>query len=94
MEYTNKDGLKEKIYCSETYDYISQVMTGNWKFETYDNNGKIISERIRPLKMRHTYISELTYLAELCGFEVMARYGDYYKSTEETGRYTWILKKI
>ncbi|MBR6582670.1 MAG: class I SAM-dependent methyltransferase [Treponema sp.] len=94
LEYTNKDGLKEKIYCSETYDYISQVMTGNWKFETYDNNGKIISERIRPLKMRHTYISELTYLAELCGFEVMARYGDYYKSTEETGRYTWILKKI
>ena len=42
LEYTNKDGLKEKIYCSETYDYISQVMTGNWKFETYDNNGKII----------------------------------------------------
>jgi hypothetical protein len=39
-------------------------------------------------------ISELTYLAELCGFEVVARYGNYYKSTEETGRYVWILKKI
>ena len=69
-------------------------MTGNWKFETYDKEGNIISERIRPLKMRQTYISELTYLAELCGFEVVARYGNYYKSTEETGCYVWILKKI
>ena len=94
LEYTNKDGFREKIYCSETYNYHTQVMTGNWKFETYDNDGKMILERIRPLKMRHTYISELTYLAELCGFEVLARYGDYHKSTEETGQYVWILKKI
>lgn len=94
LEYTNKEGFKEKIYCAETYDYITQIMSGNWKFETYDNNGNIISERIRPLKMRQTYISELTYLAELCGFKVAARYGDYYKSTEETGRYVWIFKKI
>ena len=94
VEYINKDGFKEKIYCCDTYDYITQIMTGNWKFETYDKEGNIISERIRPLKMRQTYISELTYLAELCGFEVVARYGNYYKSTEETGCYVWILKKI
>lgn len=93
LEYINKEGFREKIYNAITYDYINQIMYGNWKFETYDADGKLIGERIRPLKMRQTYISEFTYLAELCGFEIVARYGDYHKSTEETGRYEWILKK-
>lgn len=43
--------------------------------------------------MRQTYSQELRYLLELCGFEVLARYGDYYRSEEDTGRYVWVLRK-
>ena len=42
--------------------------------------------------MRQTYKQELLYLIEICGFEVVEIYGDYHKSTKETGNYVWILK--
>ena len=93
LEYKNRDGLKEKIYNAISYDPFTQIMSGNWKFETYNDNGQIIDVRIRPLKMRQTYKQELIYLAELCGYEVLHIYGDYYKNEIDTGRYVWILKK-
>lgn len=62
--------------------------------ETYDENGKMIDERIRPLKMRQTYKQEMLYLIELCGFEVEEIYGNYYKSTKDTGNYIWVLRKV
>ncbi len=93
LEYINSDGFLEKIYNAISYDPLTQVMYGNWKFETYDDAGKKIAERVRPLKMRQTYKQELLYLIELCGFEVIQVYGNYYKSTEETGNYVWILRK-
>lgn len=93
LEYINSDGLREKIYNAISYDPLTQIMYGNWKFETYDDAGNKISERIRPLKMRQTYKQELLYLIEICGFEVVQIYGNYYKSVEETGNYIWVLKK-
>ena len=93
LEYVNADGLREKIYNAVSYDPRTQIMAGNWKFETYDGQGNVIAERIRPLKMRQTYKQEMMYLAELCGFETVRIYGDYHGSTEDTGRYVWILKK-
>lgn len=94
LEYVNKDGKLEKIYNAISYDPLTQIMAGNWKFETYDEAGNIIAERIRPLKMRQTYKQEFLYLAELCGFEVINIYSDYHKNTEETGNYLWLLKKV
>ena len=93
LEYINHEGFREKIYNAISYDPLTQVMFGNWKFETYDDAGNKISERVRPLKMRQTYKQELLYLIELCGFEVVQIYGNYYKSTAETGNYVWILRK-
>lgn len=93
LEYVNSEGLHEKIYNAISYDPLTQVMFGNWKFETFDAAGNKIGERIRPLKMRQTYKQELLYLIEICGFEVVEIYGDYYKSTKESGNYVWILKK-
>lgn len=93
LEYVNNEGFKEKLYQAISYDPFTQIMYGNWKFETYDDNGNIIAERIRPLKMRQTYKQELLYLIEICGFEVVQIYGDYYKNRDETGNYIWILKK-
>ena len=93
LEYVNRDGQRERIYNAITYDPVTQIMSGNWKFETYDEAGNKVSQRIRPLAMRQTYKQELLYLAELCGFEVVAVYGDYHKTTSETGHYVWVLKK-
>ena len=93
LEYINSDGFREKIYNAISYNPRTQIMSGSWKFETLDDAGNIISERVRPLKMRQTYKQELMYLIELCGFEVVEIYGDYYKSTKDTGRYVWVLRK-
>ena len=93
LEYVNVDGQRERLYNAITYDPATQVMHGNWKFETLDEAGNVIAERIRPLAMRQTYSQELRYLLELCGFEVLARYGDYYRSEADTGRYVWVLRK-
>ena len=93
LEYTNSEGFREKIYNAITYDPATQIMYGNWKFETLDADGRVIAERIRPLKMRQTYKQEMLYLAELCGLEVMDIFGDYHGSREDTGRYVWLLKK-
>lgn len=52
-------------------------MYGNWKFETYDENEKIIAEQIRPLTICHAYRQEMKWLVELCGFEIVDIYKDY-----------------
>lgn len=92
-EYVNKQGYREKIYTAVTYNPQTQIMSGNWKFETFNESGELIGERIRPLKMRQTYKQEMLYLVELCGFEVVAIYGDYHKRTADTGNLVWILRK-
>ena len=78
-------------------------MYGNWKFETYDDAGNVIGERIRPLMMRETYRSEVFLLAELCGFKVLDIYRGYLGEKEVLSDITtarqyrsnliWILRK-
>lgn len=43
--------------------------------------------------MRPTYKQEMLYLIELCGFEIVEIYGDYYKHKQENGRLVWVLNK-
>ena len=78
-------------------------MSGNWKFETYDDKGNVIDERIRPLTMRQTYRWEMFLLAKLCGFEVMDIYRGYKGDKEDlndpstASKYRsnliWVLKR-
>ena len=103
LEYVNRDGNREKIYNAITYDPYSQQMYGYWKFETYDDAGNVIGERVRPLLMRETYRSEVFLLAQLCGFEVQAIYRGYKGDREVLSDITtaalyssnliWILRK-
>ena len=81
LEYTNKKGLHEKIYNAISYDPYTQIMSGNWKFETLDSNGNVVEERIRPLKMRQTYRQEMKYLLELTGYKIVNVYGGYHKES-------------
>lgn len=91
-EYINNQGKRERIYNALGYDPATQIMSGNWKFETYDENGNVIDTRIRPLKMRQTYKIELEYLIELCGFTVLNIYGGFHKEPAD-GTLIWVLKK-
>lgn len=97
LEYVNSEGKREKIYNAITYNPTTQCMYGNWKFETYDEDGNVIAKRIRPLMMRQTYRQEMKWLIELCGFELVDLYTDYMgeKATDEAiiKNLIWVLKK-
>ena len=103
LEYVNNEGHREKIYNAISYNPWTQIMSGNWKFETYDEDGKVIGERVRPRKMRQTYRWEMFLLAELCGFEVVDIYRGYKGDKEDlndpmsAAKYQsnliWILRK-
>ena len=103
LEYINSDGKREKIYNAISYNPYTQQMYGNWKFETYNEKGEVIGERVRPLLMRQTYRSEMFLLAELCGFEVVDIYRGYNGDKEDlndpssASKYKsnliWILKR-
>jgi len=95
VEYVNVNGYREKIYNALTYNPVLQQMHGNWKFETYNENGEIIGERIRPILMRHTYRQEMKWLAELCGFEVFEIYSDFKgnRANDTPGYCIWLLRK-
>ena len=91
-EYLNSEGKKERISEALTYDYISQVMRGNWKFETLDGDGNVAAERIRPQAMRHTYRQEMEYLLELCGYEAVGVYNDYCRNAA-INNFIWVARK-
>ena len=103
LEYINHEGRREKIYNVISYDPYTQIMSGNWKFETYDENGAVTDVRIRPLTMRQTYRSEVFLLAKLCGFEVQDIFRGYKGDREDLqdpssarkyrSNLIWILKK-
>ena len=95
LEYVNKDGKREKIYNAITYDPYTQIMSGNWKFETLDEEGNVIEEKIRPLKMRQTYRQEMKYLLELTGYEIVNVYGGYNKESGDGSakNVIWCVRK-
>jgi SAM-dependent methyltransferase len=91
-EYVNALGQKERIYNVFCYDYMTQVMRGSWKFETLDNHGRVAETRIRPLAMRHTNRQEMAYLFELCGYDILAVYGDYERNPTK-GNFIWVVRR-
>lgn len=103
LEYVNSEGRRERIYNAVGYNPWTQQMSGSWKFETLDEAGNVIGERIRPLLMRQTYRSEIFLLAQLCGFEVLDIYRGYLGDKEDLSdpmsaaeyrqNLIWILQK-
>lgn len=89
-EYINKDGCREKIFNAINYNPETQIMSGNWKFETLDDNDNVIDVRIRPLTMRQSYKIQIWYLVEKCGYEVIEA------NIQPccNNNIIWILKKI
>lgn len=96
LEYVNRQGKRERIYNAIGYDPCTQVMHGNWKFETLDDAGNVVSERVRPLKMRQSYRQEIRYLLELCGFEIANVYGGYRREPADAlcRNVIWCARKV
>jgi SAM-dependent methyltransferase len=90
-EYVNNEGQRERISEALSYDYVTQVMRGNWKFETLDGDGNVTATRVRPQAMRHTYRQEMEYLLELCGFDIVDVYNDYNRAPAYNN-YIWVAK--
>ena len=95
LEYTNKQGKREKIYNAISYDPYTQIMSGNWKFETLGDDGSVIEELVRPLMMRQTYRQEMMYLLELTGYEIVNVYGGYHRESGNGSakNVIWCVKK-
>jgi len=91
-EYINHDGNKERISKSATYDYITQVMHGSWKFETLDDYGNVSDTRVCTQTTRHTYRQEMEYLFELCGYEILDVYNNYARDTAKDN-FIWVIRK-
>ncbi|MBU4485668.1 MAG: class I SAM-dependent methyltransferase [Candidatus Delongbacteria bacterium] len=94
VEYSNCKGNIEKIYNSNAYDPETQIMTGQWKFEEYQN-GEIINSRVRPLKIRMSFKYEMINLLELTGFRIIDVYGNYgFDPAKYPGWLVWIVEKV
>ena len=95
LEYINRQGKRERIYNAISYDPSTQIMSGNWKFETLDENGNVLGERVRPLKMRQTYRQEIKYLLELTGYEIVNIYGGYHREPSDYAakNVIWCVRK-
>ena len=91
-EYMNHKGKRELIWNSFTYDYLTQIQQGNWRFETFDENNNVIDTRIRPVAMRHTYRQEMEYLFELTGYKILDVYNDYCCNPAKDN-FIWVVKK-
>lgn len=96
LEYVNADGDRERLYTAISYEPVSQILSGSWKFETLDESGNVIAERIRPLTMRQTYRQEMKWLIELCGFELVDLYSGYRSKKADDltpSDLVWVLRK-
>ena len=96
LEYVNSEGRRERIYNAIGYNAVTQIMSGNWKFETLDEEGSVISERVRPVTMRQTYRQEMKWLMELCGFELVDVYRDYKRTKVDEKspcNLVWVMRK-
>jgi SAM-dependent methyltransferase len=67
-------------------DPLAQVFEETWRFTEVDRRGNVLRQEEEILRMRWTYRFEMRYLLELCGFDVVAEYSDYFKSPPAYGK--------
>ena len=79
---------------SRVNDPVTQVFEETWRFTEAASDGTIIRQEEEMLRMRWTYRTEMRYLLERAGFEVLAEYSDFYKSPPAYGKeQVWVARK-
>jgi hypothetical protein len=77
------------------HDFVRQVRQFEFKFEEYDQNGKLVRERIVPLYTRYTFRYEMQYLLERAGFKVKNVFRDYDRNPYDgSGEMIVVARKI
>jgi SAM-dependent methyltransferase len=95
---TVKDPLTGRtmtIVCaSRNLDPIAQVMREIWEFTLTDRRGRVLRRQRDAITLRWTYRWEMRYLLELCGFRVVACYGDFKGGPPRYGReQVWVAER-
>lgn len=89
-----KSGQKIIVWCTRKYDLENQVLEEFDIFEEIDKDGCSKARNFRKLRLRWIYRYEMEYLLKLCGYKILALYGDFYRSPfRYGGEQIWIAQK-
>jgi SAM-dependent methyltransferase len=87
-------GHRVVVYDSRYHDLEAQTVRQEWIFERVDARGMMVDREYTHILLRYVFRWELHYLLELCGFEVEALYGDFYRGPFKAGQHqVWIARK-
>lgn len=67
-------------------DTVEQLLREVWRFTERNGAGEILRQEEEVLTMRWIYRWEMRYLLELCGFEVVSEYSDYFGARPAYGK--------
>lgn len=88
------NGHRVLLWTSGRLDLADQQLYELWIYEELDECGKMIRRQYRTLQLRWIYRYEMQYLLELCGYRVMALYGDFERGTfRHGGEQIWVVQK-
>lgn len=77
-----------------TVDHATQLMTDERTYDDRDEQGHLVTHTLTSIAWRSIYRYEMEHLLELCGFQVLALYGDFQRGpfTQE-GEQIWVCRK-
>lgn len=92
--FTNARGHKVELWNTTEFDMAQQRIEGTWSFKEFDDDGAVVAERERPLRMRWSFEPEIRHLLRLCGFEIVETYASYDKDPRQyDGWIIWVARK-
>jgi SAM-dependent methyltransferase len=76
-------------------DPVNQTFTERFRIEEFDEQGRSLDSEDTSWTFKWATRQEMRYLFELTGFEVVAEYSDFHRSSPSYGReQLWIVRKV
>ena len=88
-------GQRLVLWHQSKYDNHNQIIDARLIAEALDDEGTVARRFYRDFQLRYVHRWEMHHLLELCGFEVLALYGDFDKSPfdESSTEMVWVAKE-
>ena len=85
-------GKRLIIWNQASYDAFSQVMDIRTTIEQLDDSGRVSSKMYRDFALRYIFRWEMHHLLRLCGYDVLALYGDFERGQfhENSAEMVWV----